>query len=95
MSITIPTIGAIVYTIVDIVKTASGGSEKLRRFIPLIAFVLGGIIGVIAFFCVPESLGVQNAFVAAVVGAASGLSATGANQVVKQITKGGESHDEG
>jgi len=32
----------------------------------------------------------QNILVAIVLGAASGLSATGTNQVVKQLTKGGD-----
>ena len=35
--ITIPAIAAIVYTIIDIVKTACGGDEKFRRFISISA----------------------------------------------------------
>jgi hypothetical protein len=31
---TIPAIAAIVYTIIDITKTAFGGDEKFKRFIP-------------------------------------------------------------
>ena len=37
----IPAIAAIVYTIIDIVKTAVGGTEKFKRFIPLISCALG------------------------------------------------------
>ena len=85
--ITIPAIAAIVYTIIDIVKTACGGDENFKRFIPLIAAVLGAICGVIAFFFVPGVLETQNLLVAIVLGAASGLSATGTNQVVKQLVK--------
>ena len=85
--ITIPAIAAIVYTIIDIVKTACGGDEKFKRFIPLIAAVLGAICGGIAFFFVPGVLETQNLLVAIVLGAASGLSATGTNQVVKQLVK--------
>ena len=85
--ITIPAIAAIVYTIIDIVKTACGGDEKFKRFIPLIAAVLGAICGVIAFFFVPGVLETQNLLVAIVLGAASGLSATGTNQVVKHLVK--------
>lgn len=85
--ITIPAIAAIVYTIIDIVKTACGGDEKFKRFIPLIAAVLGAICGVIAFFFVPGVLETRNLLVAMVLGAASGLSATGTNQVVKQLVK--------
>jgi len=84
---TIPAIAAIVYTIIDITKTALGGTEKFARFIPLIACALGAIIGTIAFFFVPGVLETTNVLVAIVIGAASGLSATGTNQAVKQLTK--------
>lgn len=83
---TIPALAAIVYTIIDIAKTAMGGDEKFRHFIPLIACVLGAICGVVAFYFVPGVMDTQNLLVAIVLGAASGLSATGTNQVVKQLT---------
>ena len=83
---TIPAIAAIVYTIIDIVKTAAGGTEKFKRFIPLISCALGAVIGVIAYFCVPSVMETQNVLVAIILGAASGLSATGTNQAVKHLT---------
>ena len=83
---TIPAIAAIVYTIIDIVKTAVGGDERFKRFIPLISCGLGAICSIIAFYCVPGVLDTQNVLVAIIVGAASGLSATGTNQAVKQLT---------
>ena len=83
---TIPAIAAIVYTIIDIVKTSVGGTEKFKRFIPLISCALGAVIGVIAYFCVPGVMETQNVLVAIILGAASGLSATGTNQAVKQLT---------
>ena len=88
--VTIPAIAAIVYTLIDIVKTACGGDEKFKRFIPLAAAVLGGIIGVIAYYFVPGVVETENILVAIVLGAASGLSATGTNQAVKQLVKGHE-----
>ena len=89
---TIPALAAIVYTIIDITKTALGGDEKFKRFIPLIACVLGAVCGVVAFYCVPGTMGTENLLVAIVLGAARGLSATGTNQAVKQLapTKKGE-----
>lgn len=84
---TIPALAAIVYTIIDIIKTAMGGDEKFKRFIPLIACVLGAVCGVIAFYFVPGVMGTDNILVAIVLGSASGLSATGTNQAVKQLTK--------
>ena len=86
---TIPALAAIVYTIIDIAKTALGGDDKFKRFIPLIACVLGAICGVVAFYFVPGVMETQNLLVAIVLGAASGLSATGTNQVVKQLTHNG------
>lgn len=83
---TIPAIAAVVYTIIDIVKTAMGGDEKFKRFIPLISCVLGAAIGAICFYCVPGVLDTTNILIALTIGAASGLSATGTNQVVKQLT---------
>ena len=83
---TIPALAAIVYTIIDIAKTAMGGDERFKRFIPLIACVLGAICGVVAFYFVPGVLDTQNLLVAIVLGTASGLSATGANQIGKQLT---------
>jgi len=83
---TIPALAAIVYTIIDIAKTAMGGDQRFKRFIPLIACILGAICGVVAFYFVPGVLDTQNLLVAIVLGAASGLSATGANQIGKQLT---------
>lgn len=90
---TIPAITAIVYTVIDIAKTALGSDEKFKRFIPLISALLGAVFSTIAFYNIPEIIETQNIFVAIVLGAASGLSATGTNQAVKQLTKG-KSEDE-
>ena len=49
--------------------------------------VLGAICGVIAFYFVPGVIETENVLVAIVIGAASGLSATGTNQAVKQLSK--------
>lgn len=91
--VTIPAIAAIVYTLIDIVKTACGGDEKFKRFIPLISALLGAICGVVSFYCVPGVIETQNILVAIVIGAASGLSATGTNQVVKQLVKGRDDNE--
>jgi hypothetical protein len=83
----IPALAAIVYTLIDVTKTALGGDEKFKRFIPLIAMVLGAVCGVVAFYCVPGVMETENLLVAIILGASSGLSATGTNQVAKQLTK--------
>ena len=83
----IPALAAIVYTIIDITKTALGGGDKFKRFIPLIACTLGAVCGVVAFYCVPGVMETENLLVAIILGASSGLSATGTNQIAKQLTK--------
>ena len=90
--ISIPAITAIVYTLLDVAKTALGNEEKYSRFIPLAALVLGGLCGIVATFVAPEIIGQQNLVVAFVIGAASGLAATGTNQIAKQL-RGGKDDD--
>lgn len=84
--ITVPVITSIVYAIIDIVKKATNNNEKFLKFIPLVAALLGVVSGIIAYYCVPGVLDTTNVVVAIVIGAASGLAATGTNQVVKQLT---------
>ena len=43
------------------------------------------------FYLTPDLISAPNIFVALVIGAASGLTATGANQIIKQLGKGEES----
>ena len=83
---TIPAIAAVVYTLMEIAKTALGGDESFKRFIPLIACILGAVSGVICFYFIPGVMQTENILVAIIIGAASGLSSTGANQVVKQLS---------
>lgn len=92
-AIIIPAIAAIVYTIIDIIKTACGGDERFKRFIPLVSAVIGAICGIVSFYFVPGVIDTQNILVPIVLGAASGLSATGTNQAVKQLTKGGDKEE--
>ena len=85
--ITIPVITSIVYVIIDIIKKATNNNEKFLRFIPLVAGALGIICGIVSFYFIPGVLNTDNVFVAIIVGAASGLAATGTNQIIKQLTK--------
>ena len=45
------------------------------------------IFGVIAFFAIPSIIPAENVVVAIVIGGASGLTATGAHQIYKQLEK--------
>ena len=71
----------------------SNRSTDFKRFIPLISAGLGAVIGVVAFYFVPGVIETQNILVAITIGAASGLSATGTNQAVKQLVKGADTNE--
>ena len=70
-------------------KKAVHDNEKVLRFLPLIAAGLGAVLGIVAFFSLPEIIPAGDAFTAILVGGASGLAATGTNQIVKQLSKFG------
>ena len=57
------------------------------NFIPSIVGTLGGILGVVGLYVIPE-FPANNILDAIAVGIVSGLASTGANQVVKQIKEG-------
>ena len=83
--ITIPVITAIVYAIIEIFKTIWGKNERFKDFIPLIACILGIGCALIAFFWIPGVLPTTNGIVAAVIGGASGLAATGIYENIKNL----------
>lgn len=86
--ISVPAIATIVYWTIEIIKYALHESEKFKRLIPLIAAILGSCLGIGCFYLMPDIVPATNVFVAFFIGAASGLTATGANQIFKQLTKG-------
>ena len=62
-------------------------SEKVKdEFIPVVCGVAGGILGVAGMYLMPDfpASDVINAVASGIV---SGLAATGANQVLKQVSK--------
>lgn len=60
-------------------------NEGLDKFIPDICGALGAILGVVIYFTIPNFIPAENWVVALVIGIVSGLSATGINQVIKQL----------
>lgn len=91
--ISVPAIAAIVYWVINIIKHAVGENEKFKKFIPLIAAALGVICGIICYYAVPSIIPAPNIVVAIVIGGASGLTATGANQIIKQLGKKDDEDD--
>ena len=63
------------------VVKASGLDNK---FIPIICGVCGAVLGIVGMFIVPDFPATYY-ITAAAVGIVSGLAATGANQVIKQL----------
>ncbi len=57
------------------------------KWLPVICGMLGGILGVAAMFLMPD-YPATDGITAAAVGVVSGLAATGANQIYKQLSGG-------
>lgn len=85
--LSVPAIAAVVYWVINLIKHTAGENEKFKRFIPLTAVLLGAVCGVICFFALPNLILADNVIIAILIGGASGLTATGANQIFKQIGK--------
>ncbi len=84
--INIPIIMTMTYGFVEILKSYFK-SEKFFALIPIISAVFGAAIGLLIYFTIPQLIGSANFLESLVVGACSGLSATGSNQIAKQIQK--------
>lgn len=91
--ISVPAIVAVVYWVINIIKHAVGENEKFKRCIPLIATALGIVCGIICFYALPSIIPAPNIVVAIVIGGASGLTATGTNQIIKQLGKKDDKDD--
>lgn len=88
--VSVPAIAAVVYWIIAIIKYAVKENETFKRFIPLIAAGLGIALGIVAYYLVPGIVPADNVVVAIIVGGASGLTATGMNQIFKQLKDKGD-----
>lgn len=85
--VSVPVIATIVYWVINLIKYTVNNSEKFKRLIPIVSAALGACIGIVAFYVVPVVVPADNILMATVIGGASGLSATGTNQVLKQLSK--------
>ena len=61
------------------------GNETLDKFIPSICGIFGAILGLVMYLTIPDFIPADNWAVAIAIGIVSGLAATGANQVIKQL----------
>lgn len=86
---TIPSIIIICYLAAQGVKTTSLDN----KYIPIICGVLGGILGIVAMFIVPD-FPANDYLTAIAIGIVSGLSATGINQIFKQLSNNKTTNEE-
>ena len=91
----VPAIGVIVYLIAEIFKVAANSRESWLKLIPVLCGVLGGVLGVLGWLLIPGYIPAENIFTAAAIGIISGLAATGANQIGKQLKKASAASAEG
>lgn len=82
----VPAIVTVVAALIQFYKLFAK-KEILMKIIPMLAGVLGVICGVVVFYLMPDIIPTDNLFVAMIIGGASGLAATGSNQILKQLTK--------
>lgn len=88
--ICVPVIVVIVFLLMEIYKKfIAKEKETMIRLIPVIACVLGVLFGILFYFVLPSLMPASGLFTAILVGGASGLSATGCNQIFKQLSKFG------
>lgn len=81
--ITVPVIVGFCYLVGFCIKLFK--NEKLNNFIPGICAVIGFILGIVAFYTIPNLIPADNWLTACVIGGFSGLAATGVNQIVKKF----------
>ena len=82
--ISIPSIIIICYMLIELLK-AVFKNEVFKKFLPIISCLLGIALGITAFYTYPTIIPADNVFTAILIGGASGLSATGTNQIIKQM----------
>ncbi len=84
--VSVPAIAAVVFAVMDVIKYAVNNS-KFNRYIPLLSALLGAACGIICYYALPDIIPAHNVVAALVIGGASGLTATGTHQLVKQLGK--------
>ena len=83
--ISVPIIVTAVYWIMNLYKYITKRKEKYIKLIPIIATIGGAVLGLTSFFISPEIIPADNFIMALLIGGASGLAATGTNQIFKQL----------
>lgn len=82
--VTIPIIVVACYGLIELIKKTSLES----KWYPVLSGAIGSVLAVLLYFIAPEIVGMASPWSALVGGLASGLAATGTNQVFKQLMNG-------
>ncbi len=90
----VPIIVILCYILGEIYKIIFKNKKETYKLIPLLVSLFGGILGILIYFTAPEILNVDNIYLALEIGIISGSSATGTNQIIKQIFKNKEEENE-
>lgn len=86
--ICVPLIVSAVYGLIELYKLIVKNQKDIwLKLIPVIALVVGGLLGVALFYIAPQLIVAENIWFAIIVGMCSGLSAVGGNQIFKQLKK--------
>ncbi len=84
-AISIPVIVAVVYAMIEMLKRMTNYNTVVVKLLPLIALILGVVCGIISYYAVSLYRETSNIVLAIVIGAVSGLSATGTNQIIQKL----------
>ena len=85
--ISVPIIVVCCYIVGELFKLIFKNKQEAYNYIPIITAVMGGALGILIFYTNPEIIMAQNPWSALGMGIISGSSATGTNQIIKQIFK--------
>lgn len=80
----IPVIGAICYAVIELIKILTKNTEQMKNLYPALSACIGAALGIVMFFMEPEWIS-DSVLEAGLIGMASGLSATGGDQIVKRM----------
>lgn len=77
---------AVITALVYIIGLAIKATKLDNKWIPAICGIAGAVLGIVALYIGVPAFPATDPLTAAAVGGASGLAATGINQVIKQLT---------
>ncbi len=84
----IPIIVLVCYVIGEVYKFLFQKKQENYKFIPIFLSIIGGLLGILIYFTNKEMImNANNLWIALGIGMVSGASATGTNQMIKQLFK--------